>query len=71
MIQSNQFSIASSHHNRCFICSTSNKKTKLSRFNVDSVSYAYLTHQIVIKSHARCCKRHLDENARIKKKNLN
>lgn len=61
------FNIAASHHNTCFICSTSIKKTKLCRFNVASVGYAFLTHEMVIKNHARCCSRHLDESGRIKK----
>ncbi len=55
--------IAGSHHGRCFICK---RKTSLHKVKPESIAYALKKCNIIIKHHARCCVRHLDEKGLIK-----
>lgn len=50
---------AISTHSKCLVCRRRN--VPLHRVKLDSILYAYSTHQIIIKHHARCCGRHLND----------
>ena len=63
---------ARSYHEQCFICgSRCSRANKLYQVEPESVSYAYSKFKIMIKFHARCCGRHLDENHLIKEQDFN
>lgn len=50
---------AISTHSKCLVCRR--RIVPLHRVKLDSILYAYSTHQIIIKHHARCCGRHLND----------
>ena len=52
-------------HTACFICKEKNRG--LHKVKKKDISYAYINHRMVIKSHARCCDAHYDENGLIRK----
>ena len=52
---------ASSHHKKCFVCERKNE-FYMKVVSIKSVYLSYVRYKIVIKPHARCCKKHLDEN---------
>jgi len=54
---------ARSWHGRCFICG---RKSGLHRIQKQSLLDAYINYKIIVKEHARCCSRHLDEKRLIK-----
>ena len=60
--------VAFSSHQRCFICRRND--VSLHRFNSESIATAYIKHKIIILHHARCCRRHLDENGMINDNDL-
>ena len=60
---------ARSYHMQCFICGRKNKKLHIAP--TKSIAYAYITHKIVIKHHARCCGIHLNIKGEIKEESFN
>ena len=63
----NRLKVASSHKGRCFICG---RKRKLRRINKLAIISAYLNDNVFIKTHARCCSNHINEQGLIKSNDL-
>ena len=61
----NNINTAKASHSRCFICNR--QKVPLFVVKSDCMRFAYSNNRIIIKKHARLCKRHLDKNGKIKK----
>lgn len=57
------FETAYSSHKKCFICG---RKKNLKKVNRESIILGFKTHHIIIKTHARLCAAHLDNNGVIK-----
>ena len=55
---------AHSNHRKCFICNAAN--IRLYKTPKKSIAFAFKYFEMVIKSHARVCGRHLDSNIEIK-----
>ena len=56
---------AHSSHTACFICKEKNRN--LHKVKKKDITHAFVNHRMVIKTHARCCDAHYDENGLIRK----
>ena len=59
---------ARSFHSQCFICGGKNEKLYVAPKK--SIAVAYFKYKILIKHHARCCGRHLNEKKEIREEDI-
>jgi hypothetical protein len=65
MVQMKSIYTALSSHRNCFICRSRNRR--LHTVKRQDVTHAFVKHKIYIKSHARFCDDHIDDNGLIRK----